>query len=289
MNQTQTQQQTNETRGLEWVNCNYCASNVTRVIYDFQPLKIVKCKRCGLVYTNPRLELRIIGERLYKDDYWKAYEKYLETSLPALQKFCKSWLDKLGNYTRAKRLKICEIGPGLGVFLAEAKKRGHEVYGIDFSKYAINFAKARFGIDTIRQGTADLIDSLGLPKMDAFVMLATIEHLQDPLSVLRKVNACLSFNQIVGLKAWSIIAPQGHLYYFSKRTIRMFLEKAGFLMLTLETNSALINELTKNKLLVKLFNNPITSLLMVPRITQRSRLGDEMFIISRKVMPIGDS
>ena len=239
---------------LEWVACDYCGSKVTKVIYDFSLLTINKCKKCGLVYTNPRLTSRSIRERLYDEQYWKAYEKEIERSLIWIQRFCRNWLNRLAYFADQKnQWKLAEIGPGLGLFLAEARKRGHAVYGVDTSEYAINYAKTRFGIDTIRLGTADAIDELDWPQMDIVVMLAAIEHLHDPLGVLRKVNTSLShrgllllstgvwgcFNQILAGRAWSIIAPEGHLYYFSKRTMRMFLERAGFRVLELETNSAL--------------------------------------------------
>jgi len=55
----------------------------------------------------------------------------------------------------------------------------------------------------------------------------------------------------------------------------------------LETNGALINPLTKNRLLVFLFNNPLFGLLGIPHITRKLRLGDEMFVIARKLTPIG--
>lgn len=74
--------------------------------------------------------------------------------------------------------------------------------------------------------------------MDIVVMLAMIEHLRDPLRVLLKVNDSLSkrgllllstqvwgcFNEISAGTAWSIIGPDGHLYYFSKCAMQMFLE-----------------------------------------------------------------
>ena len=150
---------------LEWVTCNYCGSNATKPIYDFLPLAIVRCKKCGLVYTNPRLTSRSIRERLYNEQYWKAYEKEIDRSLPGIQQFCRNWLDRLAQYSNQKdHWKLCEIGPGLGLFLAEAKKRGHAVYGVDPSEYAIDYAKTRFGVDTIRHGMAEVIDDLDLPN-----------------------------------------------------------------------------------------------------------------------------
>jgi 2-polyprenyl-3-methyl-5-hydroxy-6-metoxy-1,4-benzoquinol methylase len=292
-----------EATQLERVECNYCGSDRTKAVYDFSPLHIVKCKRCGLIYTNPRLKLSVIKERLYGEDFFSAYEDEYENNLPNVREFYTRWLDKLASYTDKRHWKICEIGSGLGGFLATAKERGHDVYGVELSEHAINYARKRFGINTIHQGAVDCIDTLDLPQMDVIVMFASIEHLQDPLWTLRKVSDRLAeggllllstgvwgcFNQIVAGKAWGIIAPEGHLYYFSKRTMRMFLEKAGFRTLSLETNAALINELTQNRFLVRLFNNQITRRLRIYHYTEKWRLGDEMFVISKKVLPADDA
>jgi len=64
----------------------------------------------------------------------------------------------------------------------------------------------------------------------------------------------------------------------------MLLEKSGFLPLSLETNGALINELTENRLLVWLFNNRITRYIGLPSFVEQRKLGDEMWIISRKTV-----
>ncbi len=98
-----------------------------------------------------------------------------------------------------------------------------------------------------------------------------------------------SFNQRVAGRKWQIIAPEGHLYYFSKRTLGQSLAKAGFEVCHLETNSALINPLTHSPLLVKLFNNRYATRLKLPQITQALRLGDEMWMIARKVRPVASS
>jgi SAM-dependent methyltransferase len=181
------------------------------------------------------------------------------------------------------------------VFLSEAKNAGHDVYGVDPSRYAINSARQRFGIDTIVEGTLQSIDPASIPQLDVFVMLASIEHLQDPAGALRFAREHLrpggvlflstgvwgSFNQRIAGTTWGIILPKAHLYYFSKRTLRMALEKAGFEVVRLDTNSFLINTLTANRVLVRLFNNRIVNHLRIPLLVERFKLGDEMFILAK--------
>jgi len=39
---------------MEYVNCNLCGSNEYKLFKEINGYRLVKCKRCGLVYLNPR-------------------------------------------------------------------------------------------------------------------------------------------------------------------------------------------------------------------------------------------
>lgn len=277
----------------ESVPCNFCGEEEAKTVYDFGELRIVRCLRCDLVYTSPRLKQAAIQDRLYGPEYWRGYEQQYVESLPAIREFARGWLTKLGRYGRPGPWRVFELGTGLGAFLAEARAEGHEVFGADISAHAIARAKERFGLEIAHAGSDGLAD-LELGKFDLFVLEATIEHLPDPLAALtaaadRLADSGLlflstgvfgSFNQRVAGKRWGIIEPEAHLYYFSKRTIKRFLDRAGFDVLALETNQFLVNPLTRSSL-APLLNNRVTKLLRLGQLVERLRLGDEMFIVAR--------
>jgi SAM-dependent methyltransferase len=279
---------------LESVACNLCGSTAAEPVYDFSPLHIVRCRVCDLVYTSPRLTQSEIESRLYGPDYWEAYERQYVEALPAIREFARHWLTTLGRFAASDRWRLFELGPGLGAFLAEARDAGHEVYGADISEHAIARARERFGLEVVHAG-ADQLAQLELPPLDVFVMEACIEHLPDPLAALRTAHEQLvpggllflstgvfgSFNQRFAGKRWGIIEPEAHLYYFSKDTIRQALELAGFDLLLLETNELLVNPTTRS-LLAPLFNNRVTQFLRFGALVRRLRLGDEMFVVTRK-------
>jgi SAM-dependent methyltransferase len=282
---------------VEHVACNFCGASDTKAVYDLGELSIVRCRRCRLVYTSPRLTPDAIESRLYGHEYWRAYEEQYVAALPAIQQFGRDWLAKIGRFTRKPPWKLFELGPGLGAFLAEARAAGHEVYGADISEHAIARARDRFGLDVAHAG-ADHLDGLDLPLLDVFVMEACIEHLPDPMAALAAAHSHLapdgllfvstgvfgSFNQRIAGKRWGIIEPEAHLYYFSKGTIRKFLDRAGFEVLLLETNEFLVNPLTRSPL-VYVFNNRVAKWIRLGPLVRRLRLGDEMFIVARKRSP----
>lgn len=59
---------------LEYVNCDLCGRDDTTQLYQIEKLSIVQCNRCGLVYTNPRLDE---SERIkfYGADFFTAKDK----------------------------------------------------------------------------------------------------------------------------------------------------------------------------------------------------------------------
>jgi 2-polyprenyl-3-methyl-5-hydroxy-6-metoxy-1,4-benzoquinol methylase len=282
---------------LEHVACNYCGADDAKVVYDFATYQIVECRRCGLAYTTPRLSRKATEAELYGPEYWRDYEQQYEAGLPAVRAFAARWLERLREYAPVKeRWRLCELGPGLGGFLTEAQAEGHEVHGLELSEHAVGYARDRLGVDTIHRGLITQLPELGLPPLDVIVMLAVIEHLHDPMAALRmaldqlapggvlllSTGVWRSFNHRIAGTAWSIIAPDAHLYYFSKRTMKACLERAGFDVVYRTTNGALVNPLTKRRRMVLLFNNRLVAWSGIPRLTARFALGDEMFVIARR-------
>ena len=70
----------------EEVTCNLCKARDEEVLF-FSPERIVRCRRCGLIYCNPRLDAASL-QKIYSKDYfvldkqdsgidYKAYADYI--------------------------------------------------------------------------------------------------------------------------------------------------------------------------------------------------------------------
>ncbi len=151
----------------------------------------LQCQGCGLVYINPR-PARSELDRIYPPDY-HAYEFSAERY---------GFVYKVRRKLEAKRMlascrglgadaRIIDIGCGDGFhlrLLRDFGKSSWKLEGIDPSDLAVR-AGTHDGL-TIHQG---IVQDLDLPKAsyDLAFMIATIEHVDDPVAVLRAVRSLL--------------------------------------------------------------------------------------------------
>jgi SAM-dependent methyltransferase len=135
---------------------------------------------------------------------------------------------------------LLDVGCGAGFFLKVTVEAGWDGTGIDLSPDAVAFARDRLGLDVIAGRMQD--SELSESTFDVVTLLETIEHLFDPMSVLRQAHCILRPGGLIAVTTpnlnslafkflgldWSILSPTEHLYYFTERTIQQMLIRAGF-------------------------------------------------------------
>ena len=229
--------------GLDWVPCALCGVIDTRAIYVKFNLVISRCRQCGLSYANPRLQPDDIKTRYSRDYFWNEYLPSTgvrdgRVDFELMDRHHSPMLDVLRREVPPPA-KMLEIGTGAGIFLKVAERAGWSVIGIELSPDAAQFARG-LGLD-VRQETAEQM-SIEPDSRDVVVMFDTIEHLLDPLSVIRTVHRVLraggvlvittpNFNALSRFalgRDWAILSPAEHLYYFTQRTLRDLLLRVGF-------------------------------------------------------------
>ncbi len=238
----------------ESIDCNLCGGSEEIELYNTSnygvQFRIVKCKNCGLAYINPRLSAETI-EKMYSSR--ETIKLGFAVSACGLLAINPLWHDarfrkmemhykKVNpSYTTGRALKFLDWGCGTGRSLDFAKKRGWESHGIDISDWAVE--KGR------KEGRDILLTNLeNSPFEDGFfdiiLMSEVIEHVTDPMHELKvarrklkpggiivvdTINIDSFFMKYLGDKSTFIEA--GHITYFSYRTLRETLEKAGFKVL----------------------------------------------------------
>ena len=233
---------------LEKVNCNLCGSDNSSILCKvmISPLEemssLVKCKRCGLAYVNPRHPVDEERE-FYKSEHYERYNKTLwqEGRVNIFRDFLKK-IESLHSKGR-----LLDVGCGMGFFLKMASDNGWETRGVEISSSAVRYGRETLGL-LIEEG--ELKDA-NLPdgSFDVITAWNVIDQAYDPLEELRQMCrllrgdglACLRVSNATfhlslqhPFKILRRIWPGGempvvfHIYMFSPQTIRTILRKAGF-------------------------------------------------------------
>ncbi len=197
--------------------------------YHYQ---LLECQNCSSVFSSPILPYAKIAS-LYQHSK-QNYDK--ETSFIA-ESYIQYIKENLGLFQG--REKALEIGCGSGFFLKELEKAGFTtVYGVEPSEEAVS--KSGDLKENIFTG---FFENASYPEnsFDLITCFQTLDHLIDPLSVLKKILqllkpgglAYLIMHNEKSLQARlfgekSPIYDVEHIYLFNKKTLPLLCQKAGF-------------------------------------------------------------
>jgi len=221
----------------------HAGPKLTRV-NDFD---IIECETCGFRHVVPLPEPENLVEA-YRELY---YTKEKPTFL-AYAAEDQAWAELVQNdrleifesQLPAERRRLLDIGCGPGFFLKTAKERGWKTKGIEPSRQAAAHAKG-LGLDIV-EGFFGPDSAPSLSRFDAVHLNNVMEHLPDPIGVLRLAHGLLEPDglicinvpndfsplQLAGQMAveagpwW--IAPPHHLNYFDFVSAARLLERLGF-------------------------------------------------------------
>lgn len=229
------------------VMCNNCGEDDTKVMFragEAQRHQIVKCKRCGLIYANPRVEepvdvllARKVGAELSETE--KLYTRQrVEKEQLQIRDYSKSRATL--NALNPDRGVLLEIGSGFGYLIAAFKSDGWTVVGIDPDGHACEHARDMNHVDA-RTGTLASV-AIDSHSVDVVVMNHVIEHVPDPIALLKDISRILKpggrlvmetpcydtlMFKLLGRRERSL-SCNGHIYFYTADSLKRAYESAGF-------------------------------------------------------------
>lgn len=223
--------------------CPLCASRRLHYAFSKQAHRVVHCADCRFMLLNPQpsdAELAAI----YDAHYFIGTAESANDALVAEMKTATAarYLDLVARYRGKHAGRLLEVGSGRGELLVEARRLGYDVTGVEYAPAAADAARARLA-EIGGSVVCGELSSAGLPasSFDVCVLADVVEHVRDPIALLRTVRELLAPGGIVlvatpSLDAWSArllrqnwmeFKPE-HLSYFDVNTMQTALLKSGF-------------------------------------------------------------
>ena len=239
---------------LEHVRCAVCGADDSETVYEAQYDRekdvdliqkfrasgdellidrLVKCRRCGLQYVDPRLRGDLIltsyteGEDATYVSQLAARERTFTTALTDIERLA------------GGRGRLLDIGTAAGAFVAAAVRRGWDAEGCEPNRWLGDWGSRHYGI-RIRQGS--VFDQDYAPgSFDVVTLWDVIEHTPDPRAVLERCRELLTPGGLLivnypDIGSWIaralgrrwLFLTSVHLWYFDRTTITRLVETGGF-------------------------------------------------------------
>jgi len=229
------------------IACNLCGADDYVVRFEAgvaQPPRIVECRKCGLMYANPRAaapDHELIVD--YDPDF-------VEQTNTKSQRFTKEAL-QVRDYAVTRKMlaarfpqrgKLLEVGSGYGYLLNYFRQDGWDTVGVEPNEGLNRHARKTLGLDVLPK----ILPEAGFPdaSFDVVTMMHVIEHVPDPTDTLREIHRVLKpggmlvmetprydtlMFKLLGRRERSL-SCEGHIYFFTTKTLRAISEKAGFVV-----------------------------------------------------------
>lgn len=205
-------------------------------------------RRVKLFYREARKEGYLANKYGYQSDTLASWKKGLGM-LMYLHPRRRADLDGRVMYLPAKPDgRLLEVGCGSGRMLKFMQQLGWQVEGIDVDPGGVESAKSK-GLPV----TLGDLEAQQYPHdhCDAIIMSHLIEHVHDPLQLLRECHRILkpharlvivtpnsqSWGHRIFQNNWLALDPPRHLYIFAGKSLHKLADEAGFHGLELSTTS----------------------------------------------------
>lgn len=226
------------------MNDNVCPCCENTSFSDFR-MSLLQCESCGLV-VDCAVWKQSANETMEEEWFGEGYDPQIS---PWVRLF--EYWNNRRTYRRIASVKLpgsrlLEIGVGSGSFLQFARSRGFEVFGCDLSKAICRLVQHKYGISTYNGHVAALPDHI---QFDAVVMNHVLEHVSDPIGMLREIRRRIKPGGILHLAVpnvdswearlpgWTSYEPY-HLLYFSPATLKRAVEQVGFKIQCISTHES---------------------------------------------------
>jgi SAM-dependent methyltransferase len=222
------------------IPCNLCAGvdidELADRDRDGRPLRTTICRKCGLVWSNPRPcedDMRRYYSREYRLDY-------KGQATPSLRHVARSGRGALDRYRALSPFvtagdRTLDVGAGGGEVVYVFRKLGLDARGLEPDEQYARHAREALGVPVDTGFVQDA--SFPPASFEAVTMYHALEHVEDPVGVLRALRAWLKDGGVLAVEVPNVEARStlpahrfhfAHLYNFNRATLEATGRRAGF-------------------------------------------------------------
>jgi 2-polyprenyl-3-methyl-5-hydroxy-6-metoxy-1,4-benzoquinol methylase len=232
------------------VDCPACgksdATSVSEKDRYGLPLKLVCCKKCGLVRTNPRMTQESYDD-FYKNHYRQLYggKTHADDAFFNQQKkHGQQILDLIKKHVPTDHIKeVWEVGCGAGGILASFKDAGFKTKGCDLGEDYLQYGR---NVAELALFNGGIINIPSTPAPDLIIYSHVLEHILDVNSELKEIRNKMAEGAFLYIEVPSIknihnsnfyqanllrYIQNAHVYHFSLSTLERLLQSNGFEMI----------------------------------------------------------
>jgi len=197
---------------------------------------IVRCEACGLNQTYPRPYESSASSIYYQEK--KDVESRVN-DIDSIRTYAKAILERVKKFKTEGR--FIDLGASIGVLVHEAQKSGFQnATGVELNAYAIQKAKELLNVGLLK---GDMLDqAFQDDAIDIFTLSQTLEHIENPIQVLKTLHRRLKKEGILYLdvpnfdsvmadvlkEKWGLLDPCRHLWQFTPASLKWMLSQSGF-------------------------------------------------------------
>ncbi|HET8643951.1 MAG TPA: class I SAM-dependent methyltransferase [Vicinamibacteria bacterium] len=211
-----------------------------------------RCNACGTLVAQHALPAaETVEDGFYGAEYWRGHQER-DLGLPDITQRaradlsgrCLHWLRVLLAH-RLPPSRVVDVGCGHGAFVALLRWAGFDATGLELSPWVVEYARRTFDVP-VHQGT---LEAQAFPRghLGVVVLNDVVEHLQDPARAVGHAAAVLEDDGLLvvqtpcapegvshaalvraGDSFLKMMEEVGHLFLFTRPSLRLLLERAGF-------------------------------------------------------------
>ncbi len=238
------------------MKCSLCQSADTKFLFQSSnkhgrhmidindTFSVNRCLNCDCIFLFEILVNDSYYQKYYQTDYYNESSNnrtVINMFLKLLGRYSLDQKQKnvLKYMPHDQKLKILDIGCGDGVFLHELDGEKFEKYGVEIHKKGIELSRKR-GLTVYDKGITEI--DFGKKRFDVITLLHVLEHLENPISVFKKIHTILRDDGVLlfstpnteslgfkfGKKNWFHLDSPRHLILFNNKSAEYLCNETNF-------------------------------------------------------------